>query len=553
MTSAQETLQLPAPRRKWTARVKSGCITCRIRRVKCDEGKPDCGRCRSTGRKCDGYTHPPLAGGGFGSAPDNISGRQRRVKYDLVGTGYPSPSSQSSQSSAWDDEVIVPDTHLTHLSKPINRFPLRSERNTPLLYPLSESWNNHFMPLVLNKFRLTCEMAKDIYNTVPHMFSKAEDGSALYEACNAVARAYMVPIIRNPKAISDGAKAYGSALTAIRSAIMDPQRCKTDNTLFAVWMLGLYELLSGLRPGTDPVATAGWQIHNQVLAELISLRGSEFFASRNGRNLWLMIFSNVETRALMSGQECKEALTWFTQFHEYCEVSEYPVLRACIFLHQCARICSRIRGLVDAGDIDELLSSTPSILRDVDEVEKVIHPFSHEDVVANYIVEPPLAPYAHPKSAYSSYVGVHVLQSNFRMRLSYAVLEFLGHACRAPGMTPQQQKLFTWYQRRCAEEIQALADKLSQILDMLPTIRSHKRLNQGKAVAGGVDVRHSPTGGSPDGLEAASRACERPTRTVKVCLDLEQPIDGKSTLVFHQSDSGISVLRFGFGDETGKQ
>ncbi|KAI9775345.1 MAG: hypothetical protein M1839_001261 [Geoglossum umbratile] len=38
-----------------SSRVRTGCITCKIRRVKCDEGKPDCYRCTSTGRKCDGY------------------------------------------------------------------------------------------------------------------------------------------------------------------------------------------------------------------------------------------------------------------------------------------------------------------------------------------------------------------------------------------------------------------------------------------------------------------------------------------------------------------
>jgi hypothetical protein len=27
----------------------------RVRRVRCDEGKPECNRCVSTGRKCDGY------------------------------------------------------------------------------------------------------------------------------------------------------------------------------------------------------------------------------------------------------------------------------------------------------------------------------------------------------------------------------------------------------------------------------------------------------------------------------------------------------------------
>ncbi|KAF2661493.1 hypothetical protein K491DRAFT_587058 [Lophiostoma macrostomum CBS 122681] len=35
---------------------KTGCGTCRTRRVKCDENKPLCQRCVDTGRQCDGYT-----------------------------------------------------------------------------------------------------------------------------------------------------------------------------------------------------------------------------------------------------------------------------------------------------------------------------------------------------------------------------------------------------------------------------------------------------------------------------------------------------------------
>ncbi|CAI7615424.1 unnamed protein product [Penicillium discolor] len=34
---------------------KTGCKTCKIRRVKCDEGRPACRRCVSTSRVCDGY------------------------------------------------------------------------------------------------------------------------------------------------------------------------------------------------------------------------------------------------------------------------------------------------------------------------------------------------------------------------------------------------------------------------------------------------------------------------------------------------------------------
>ncbi|KAI1384916.1 uncharacterized protein F4822DRAFT_416684 [Hypoxylon trugodes] len=46
----------PAKRKRASKpKVRTGCITCRIRRVKCDETKPSCTRCESTGRKCDGY------------------------------------------------------------------------------------------------------------------------------------------------------------------------------------------------------------------------------------------------------------------------------------------------------------------------------------------------------------------------------------------------------------------------------------------------------------------------------------------------------------------
>lgn len=56
--------QPPAPRMKKPRasrpKVRTGCITCKIRRVKCDEGKPSCKKCSSTGRTCDGYDAPKL-------------------------------------------------------------------------------------------------------------------------------------------------------------------------------------------------------------------------------------------------------------------------------------------------------------------------------------------------------------------------------------------------------------------------------------------------------------------------------------------------------------
>ncbi|KAF2666084.1 hypothetical protein BT63DRAFT_49150 [Microthyrium microscopicum] len=41
-----------------TSKVRSGCITCKSRRVKCDEEKPSCRRCIKAGRQCEGYSQP---------------------------------------------------------------------------------------------------------------------------------------------------------------------------------------------------------------------------------------------------------------------------------------------------------------------------------------------------------------------------------------------------------------------------------------------------------------------------------------------------------------
>lgn len=55
MSLSQSQVVRFSTRRQGLQRVRTGCATCKIRRVKCDETRPICKRCQSTGRKCDGY------------------------------------------------------------------------------------------------------------------------------------------------------------------------------------------------------------------------------------------------------------------------------------------------------------------------------------------------------------------------------------------------------------------------------------------------------------------------------------------------------------------
>ncbi|KAK7414287.1 hypothetical protein QQX98_006884 [Neonectria punicea] len=100
---SQDHSRSPSPKpsgRKGNKKVRTGCITCKIRKVKCDEAKPHCMRCVKTGRQCDGYrpasparsTPEPLAlspvpGLGFGSARESRAFEYYRTRSARILSG----------------------------------------------------------------------------------------------------------------------------------------------------------------------------------------------------------------------------------------------------------------------------------------------------------------------------------------------------------------------------------------------------------------------------------------------------------------------------------
>ncbi|ETN42177.1 uncharacterized protein HMPREF1541_04118 [Cyphellophora europaea CBS 101466] len=54
--STRDTKVSSARKRKFAPKSRTGCVTCKLRRVKCDEARPKCDRCTKLGLACDGYT-----------------------------------------------------------------------------------------------------------------------------------------------------------------------------------------------------------------------------------------------------------------------------------------------------------------------------------------------------------------------------------------------------------------------------------------------------------------------------------------------------------------
>ncbi|KFX89556.1 hypothetical protein V490_06948 [Pseudogymnoascus sp. VKM F-3557] len=110
----------PAPPAKKTRarkpKVKTGCKTCKLRGVKCDEAKPACRRCISTGRRCDGYGIWGGGGNTYGSVSRTVSLPPRPAR---------------------PPELLTPMTATTCMSPPPS---LGSTRSLP---PLCGAMNQH--------------------------------------------------------------------------------------------------------------------------------------------------------------------------------------------------------------------------------------------------------------------------------------------------------------------------------------------------------------------------------------------------------------------------
>ncbi|KAJ2991163.1 hypothetical protein NUW58_g2623 [Xylaria curta] len=86
-------------------RTKTGCLTCRKRRIKCDEGKPTCNNCLKSKRQCEGYNQrvifkDPLgafAGASYGPIQYPNPSPQALVREQQLSAAQQRSSSQSLQ------------------------------------------------------------------------------------------------------------------------------------------------------------------------------------------------------------------------------------------------------------------------------------------------------------------------------------------------------------------------------------------------------------------------------------------------------------------------
>ncbi|KAE8554647.1 hypothetical protein TMatcc_005795 [Talaromyces marneffei ATCC 18224] len=455
------------------------CNSCRKRRIKCDLKYPECGQCLRKRWSCSGYRKDSdvlFRTETLISFPDNQSKDRRKKQIQQI---------QQRENGVSFKKQEDFDSSAKGLSPYRKQIMIHDQ--------LSENWDNHFIPLALAGLRISADMPLTMLNAISNIISQNDHESPLYKALNAVGYTFLARTNPSKNTLAQRIKAYRNALTAVNSTLRDSQKCRTNTTLLTVWVLGLYEFLA------DPT-NAGWHIHSQGLINLFRLRGSENYATEDGRYLYLLFFNSFQIQAIRTGEESyiTESITLIHEIADHCNSSEYLPLRTCIFTYHCALQCSRIRKLLNEATDAKLLSSSESILQDMDNIEKATYPLSHKSFITENKVEAPVRiahdddspgkDTNHPMEVDSLYRGSIMYRVNWRIRVSFFVLEFLQRVSTSPRNNLYASETMGRY----GKNIRLLSDDIKEIHNVytrkiqkhinLLRIRSHSHTAENQSV-----------------------------------------------------------------------
>lgn len=156
----------------------------------------------------------------------------------LISFPYNQSKDRRKTQRQLDDESFKNQERSKSSSQDLSHY----QKETSISNPLSEDWNNHFIPLALAGLRMSADMPLTMLNAISNIISQNEHESPLYKAFDAVGCTFLARTNLTKNALARRIKAYRNALTAVNSTLRDSQKCRTNTTLLTVWVLGLYEV-----------------------------------------------------------------------------------------------------------------------------------------------------------------------------------------------------------------------------------------------------------------------------------------------------------------------
>ncbi|OGM49366.1 hypothetical protein ABOM_003506 [Aspergillus bombycis] len=319
------------------------CYTCRRRRVKCDLGRPGCLRCKKLGHDCPGYRDLNRLSFNF------------RV---LTPESYRRHKNQNSDPQVTKDTEQEQDRHF--------RFAGARQPPLALTYVPTEEWEAHAKPLVISQFTILTMQGARVYGSfdfLPQLLEHTDSTSTLHKVCNAVASASFTNRSRPDSTGFGHRKLYAKALQSLSNDVSHVEKQKQDQTLVAVWLLCLYELLVGAPSQKSQQEPRGWNAHGEAMIGLLRLRGQNQFLTKTGCQLFQIAYPIIQIQAIQAGQPPPpEAVAWLHSMQTSPMAKEMLFLPAFLYSDLACRIYSTIRDLIEQGTHEKMLLSIDDIV-----------------------------------------------------------------------------------------------------------------------------------------------------------------------------------------------
>ncbi|KAH8904583.1 hypothetical protein BR93DRAFT_970520 [Coniochaeta sp. PMI_546] len=269
-----------------------GCQMCRTRRIKCDETKPTCNQCAKSHRQCPGYKDEfDLIFRNETKATERRA--QKAIKKASTATGAFRFEGRDSISP------ISSDGNLSPAIKHVVKSPLEMAIIPAIEIPVDAKASCHFVSnFVLVPRQGTTRGFMDYL--VPLLRAEPPDGH-LQHAFNACALASLGNrVASNSVNFQEKAYAeYSKALAGTNTALRNLEGSKSDATLAAVLMLGMFENITAKQMGDF-----AWGSHIEGAIQIVKARGRKQLRTKTGLLLFIAIIHTLTSgKAPIMGAE----------------------------------------------------------------------------------------------------------------------------------------------------------------------------------------------------------------------------------------------------------
>ena len=200
-----------------------GCQTCKDRRIKCDQTRPQCLQCRKSKRSCSGC--PEEIDLVF---RDETLATRRRTELAKL-----EPSTASSGALVMSG---LSSRHGSHPSVP-NYLPPPVEQQAITLFV------SNYVQLPQGDHSPYGDL-----DCLVRLVASDDPNSHLSKSVNAISLAFLSNVCRRPPLMAKAGAEYSQALALTNAAIRDPAEAKTDRTLLTVLLLAMFVVSQATYP-----------------------------------------------------------------------------------------------------------------------------------------------------------------------------------------------------------------------------------------------------------------------------------------------------------------